>query len=111
LGEVLVNLLVNALEVMPDGGRLSIRVFAESKDAAPKGRTRVRIEVADTGRGIKKADVERLFEPFFTTKASGSGLGLAIVQQTVDRHGGTISVRTQPGAGTTFSISLPALDA
>jgi two-component system NtrC family sensor kinase len=117
LNEALVNLLVNALEVMPGGGRLSIRVFPETGEPAacrtdyqsvPR---RVRIEVADTGSGIKEADVGRLFEPFFTTKASGSGLGLAIVQQTVDRHGGTVSVRTQLGAGTTFSISLPAPDA
>ena len=119
LGEALVNLLVNALEVMPDGGRLSIRVCRRGPGWQRKLPTcgedpadrRVRIEVADTGPGIKEADVDRLFEPFFTTKASGSGLGLAIVQQTVDRHGGTVAVRTQLGAGTTFSISLPAPDA
>lgn len=105
LGEAVVNLLVNALESMPDGGRLSIAVDTESSDAAA-GR-RLRIEIADTGPGIKPADVERLFEPFFTTKATGSGLGLAIVQQTVDRHAGTISVQSRPGAGTTFLISLP----
>jgi len=106
LGEAVVNLLVNALDTMPDGGRLLIAVGPEPGDTAA-GR-RLRIEVADTGPGVKPADLERLFEPFFTTKASGSGLGLAIVQQTVDRHAGTISVRSQLGAGTTFSISLPA---
>ena len=110
LGEVLVNLLVNALEVMPDGGRLSIRVFAAPGEDPAGSNRRTCIEVADTGPGIKEADVERLFEPFFTTKASGSGLGLAIAQQTVERHGGTIAVRTRLGAGTTFSVFLPAVN-
>jgi signal transduction histidine kinase len=107
LGEALVNLLVNALEVMPDGGRLSISVDAAVAETTEAGHA-VRIEVADNGPGVKAADRERLFEPFFTTKASGSGLGLAIVRQTVDRHGGTVAVRSEPGTGTTFSISLPA---
>jgi signal transduction histidine kinase len=107
LGEALVNLLVNALEVMPNGGRLSISVGADAAQTVEAGHG-VRIEVADTGPGVKAADRERLFEPFFTTKASGSGLGLAIVRQTVDRHGGTVAVRSEPGTGTTFSISLPA---
>jgi signal transduction histidine kinase len=111
LGEVVVNLLVNALEVMPEGGRLSIRVFAVPGEDPAGSRPRACIEVADTGPGVKEADVERLFEPFFTTKASGSGLGLAIARQTVERHGGTIAVRTQLGAGTTFSVFLPAENA
>jgi two-component system, NtrC family, sensor kinase len=84
LSEALVNLLVNALEVMPDGGRLSIGV-------APEG------------------DMERLFEPFFTTKATGSGLGLAIVQGTVERHSGTMEVQSKAGVGTSFVIHLPAV--
>ena len=70
----------------------------------------MRIDVADTGQGINEQDAERMFEPFFTTKATGSGLGLAIAQQTVNRHGGTISVRTRLDSGTTFSIMLPALE-
>jgi len=108
LGEAMVNLLVNALEVMPEGGRITIAVAAEGGAADQLGRRWVRIEVSDTGPGIRPGDLERLFEPFFTTKASGSGLGLAIVEGTVERHGGTIEVRSQPGAGTTFSLSLPA---
>jgi signal transduction histidine kinase len=109
LGEALVNLLVNALEVMPEGGRLTITVASDAPQA-DGSRRGVRIDVADTGPGVPPADLSRLFEPFFTTKAAGSGLGLAIVRQTVQRHGGAVSVRSEPGAGTTFSLSLPASD-
>jgi signal transduction histidine kinase len=109
LGEVLVNLLVNALEVMPHGGRIAIDV---SPDGEADGESRacrgVRMDVSDTGPGIRESDLERLFEPFFTTKATGSGLGLAIVRGTVERHGGSVKVRTKPGAGTTFCIRLPS---
>jgi signal transduction histidine kinase len=107
LGESLVNLLANALEAMPDGGRLEIAVAPETTAAGGQHRQWVRIDVSDTGSGIREEDLERLFEPFFTTKASGSGLGLTIVQGTLQRHGGTVKVRTQPGEGTTFSIYLP----
>lgn len=109
LGEALVNLLVNALEVMPDGGRLSICVAAEPAPADDSSQPRVRIEVSDTGPGIREGDLERLFEPFFTTKATGSGLGLAIVHGTVERHGGTIEVQSKPGVGTRFVIRLPGM--
>ncbi|MCR4411755.1 MAG: cache domain-containing protein [Thermoguttaceae bacterium] len=111
LGEVLVNLLVNALEVMPDGGRLAISVAPAPPEPPGTGPCRVRIDVSDSGPGIPEAVRHRLFEPFFTTKASGSGLGLAIVQGTIDRHGGTIVVDSRPGQGATFSIFLPASDA
>ena len=111
LCEALVNLLVNALEAMPTGGRLAITVEPAEGNAAGTGRPGVQIEVSDGGPGIKPEDLDRLFEPFFTTKASGSGLGLAIVYGTVQRHGGTITVRTEPEAGTTFSIRLPATTA
>lgn len=110
LGEVLVNLLVNALDAMPRGGRLAIRVSAHPLPSGDTARPAVRIEVTDTGPGIPEALGERLFEPFVTTKASGSGLGLAIAHSTVERHGGTIEVRSQPGQGATFSILLPASD-
>jgi len=107
LGEAMVNLLVNAMDAMPDGGRLTISITAEA--AGPGSTTpNVCIDVSDTGPGIEKENIDRLFEPFFTTKAAGSGLGLAIIKGTVERHAGTISVNTQLGAGTTFSIRLPA---
>ena len=107
LGEVLINLLVNALDVMPDGGRLTISVAAkaaESNAAVPLG---VLVQVSDTGPGIRQEDLDRLFEPFFTTKATGSGLGLAILKSTVESHGGSVCVATKRGGGTTFSVCLP----
>jgi signal transduction histidine kinase len=111
LGEVLVNLLVNALEAMPDGGRLAISVLPETPRAGPANARWVRIAVTDTGAGIRKEDLDRLFEPFFTTKAAGSGLGLAIIAGIVERHGGRVDVDTRLGAGTTFSVRLPAAGA
>jgi two-component system NtrC family sensor kinase len=110
LGEALVNLLINALEEMPQGGNL--RITVESHDCAAETllQNAVRIDVTDNGPGIKAENVDLLFEPFFTTKASGSGLGLSIVQGTVQLHGGYIRVRTEIGRGTTFSIFLPGVN-
>jgi len=111
LGEVLVNLLVNALDAMPDGGRLTISVAAEAAEPGSTAPAWVRIAVTDSGPGIQQKDLEHLLAPFFTTKAAGSGLGLAIVKGTLERHAGSVRVETQPGAGTTFSVRLPAAPA
>ncbi len=108
LGDALINLLVNALDAMPDGGSLKLAVESATTYQNGKSRNGVRLDVIDNGPGIAEPDLEKLFEPFFTTKASGSGLGLSIVQNTVQRHGGTVSVNTQPDRGTTFSLFLPA---
>lgn len=112
LGEAVVNLLVNALEEMPNGGRILVAAAEEiggtQDDSSDVPQHWARIDVSDTGPGIKPDDLDKLFEPFFTTKASGSGLGLSIVRATVERHGGVVRVHTQLGAGTTFSILLPA---
>jgi signal transduction histidine kinase len=110
LGEALVNLLVNALEAMPDGGAVAISVDCESADPGSDAADCVRIDVSDTGPGIESENLDRLFEPFFTTKAAGSGLGLAIIRGTVEAHGGTIRVSSRPGVGTTFSVRLPVAD-
>jgi signal transduction histidine kinase len=67
----------------------------------------VRIEVSDTGTGLTPEECERLFTPYYTTKQHGTGLGLAIVQSVVSDHKGSISVKSTPGAGTTFTIDLP----
>ena len=84
---------------MPEGGTLTLRT-RQSGD-------RVAVEIADTGTGLTAEECERLFTPYYTSKAHGTGLGLAIVQSIVSDHGGRISVRSQPGQGTTFMIELP----
>ncbi len=108
LSEVLVNLMVNALEEMPNGGRLRLTVDEETVVTNVSRQCGVRVDIADDGPGISDEALQRLFEPFYTTKASGSGLGLAIAHGTVTRHGGSLTVATELGMGTTFSIHLPA---
>ncbi|GAB4349980.1 MAG: hypothetical protein Kow0099_33320 [Candidatus Abyssubacteria bacterium] len=107
LAEVLVNLMVNALEAMANRGTL--RVAANNDHFEISGRLQpcIRIDVSDTGPGIAPENMARLFAPFFTTKASGTGLGLSIAHSTVSKHGGQIKVESD-GRGTTFSIFLPA---
>lgn len=100
LHRALQNLVLNSLDAMPAGGTLTIRT--QNRDAA------VRVEVCDTGTGLTPEECARLFTPYHTTKLHGTGLGLAIVQSVVSDHGGTISVESQPGLGTTFRIELPA---
>ncbi|MEJ2678077.1 MAG: ATP-binding protein [Gemmatimonadota bacterium] len=101
LNQVFMNLLVNAVHAMPDGGTITVRTRAEDDH--------VFVEIEDTGTGIAGANLKRIFEPGFTTKGSrvGMGLGLLIVRQIVDRHGGQIGVESEPGRGTTFTITLP----
>lgn len=104
LQQVLVNLLVNAIHAMPDGGRLTLRTF----DRDEGHRRGVVIEVTDTGAGMASDVVQRIFDPFFTTKRrEGTGLGLSISQMLVTRQGGKISVESEPGKGATFSVWLP----
>jgi C4-dicarboxylate-specific signal transduction histidine kinase len=104
LQQVLVNLMVNAIHAMPDGGRLILRTF----DRDDGGRPGVVIEVADTGAGMAPAVMQKIFDPFFTTKRQeGTGLGLSISQMLVTRQGGRISVDSEPGKGTTFAVWLP----
>jgi len=73
-----------------------------------EGGDRVRIEVSDTGKGIREELLGKVFEPFFTTKAKGTGLGLAISRQLIEQHGGTIGIESRAGEGTRFTIRLPA---
>lgn len=104
LQQVLVNLIVNAIHAMPNGGRLTLRTFDRDDD----GRAGVVIEVSDTGVGMAPEVMQRIFDPFFTTKKrEGTGLGLSISQMLVNRQGGTLSVASEPGKGTTFSVWLP----
>jgi two-component system NtrC family sensor kinase len=102
LRQVIINLLNNAVEAMPKGGRLTLRTRQQ-----PAGM--VTVEVADTGVGIPPENLHRLFQPFFTTKppGQGTGLGLTIVASIVRQHHGQISVQSQVGHGTTFTFHLP----
>jgi len=98
LGRALTNLLVNAIDAMPNGGELTIRTRRANGG--------VRFEVSDTGQGLTEEERQRLFTPYYTTKQHGTGLGLAIVQSVVADHHGRIWVDSAPGRGTTFHIEL-----
>ncbi len=103
MGEVLLNLVLNAQDAMPEGGQLRIRTCAQDG--------RVHLQVADTGSGIPPEVMEHLFEPFFTTKGEqGTGLGLAICDSIVRDHGGEIRVESRPGQGSTFTVILPVAE-
>ncbi len=107
LQQVLVNLIVNAIHAMPNGGTLRLASRDEQRDSRPG----VTIEVSDTGIGMAPDLIERIFDPFFTTKRSeGTGLGLSISQTLIDRQGGALSVESTVGAGTTFLLWLPEAD-
>lgn len=105
--QVLINLILNARDAMPGGGRLRVEAVALKSDSVVEA---VRIVVEDTGVGVSPEDLTRLFEPFFTTKPQGhgTGLGLAAVQRVVVGAGGTVSVESDLGHGTRFTLILPA---
>jgi len=113
--QVLINLGVNARDAMPGGGTLTITTSAVPRDTARKtirsaaAARYVRLEVADTGRGMDEETQRRIFDPFFSTKTPdrGTGLGLAMVSGIIAKHGGHVSVRSSPGLGSEFTIWLP----
>jgi len=110
LRQVISNLMLNSLDALGEGGRVTLRA---SRSRNPlDGNPRIRITIADNGQGIGAAVLPRIFDPFFTTKGStGNGLGLWVCKQVIEKHGGSISVRsrTSDPHGTTFSIVLPVL--
>jgi two-component system NtrC family sensor kinase len=101
LQQVCTNLILNAIQAMPDGGRLTLRTATDD--------SQVRIELQDTGCGISPENMRKLFTPFFTTKGKGKGvgLGLAVAYGIIQRHQGRIEVQSKEGKGTTFTIYLP----
>jgi signal transduction histidine kinase len=107
--QVLVNLLTNAADALPEGGRIRIATGAREMEALDRpGRQKFAIiEVADNGPGVAPAVRHRLFDPFFTTKPEGTGLGLSISQKIVRDHGGIITVSSVEGKGTSFQVNLP----
>ncbi|MGQ9654665.1 MAG: ATP-binding protein [Thermodesulfobacteriota bacterium] len=104
LQQVFLNLFINAIQAMPDGGVLRVTAFGSD------GGQSVTVEVADTGVGIAPEHIPRIFDPFFTTKqvGRGTGLGLSVTYGIVEKHGGKIGVRSEVGKGTTFTVRLPA---
>jgi signal transduction histidine kinase len=101
LREVLVNLILNGVAAMPEGGTLTVRTYSVNERAI--------VEISDTGVGIAPAHQNAIFQPFVTTRKGGSGLGLSVSRTIIERYGGTISVSSTPGRGATFSISLPGV--
>jgi signal transduction histidine kinase len=102
LQQVLLNLLLNARDALPTGGRINIATTVAGDQVA--------LEVADTGAGIPPEHLDRIYDPFFTTKGAGegTGLGLSVTYGIVRDHGGTITVDSRPGDGSRFQVRLPA---
>jgi len=93
------NLMINALQAMPNGGALGVTLRPEPSQLV--------IEFTDTGHGIPPGEIEQIFEPYYSTKDTGIGLGLPLTRKIIEEHGGTISVTSEPGRGTTFTVALP----
>jgi two-component system sensor histidine kinase HydH len=102
INQVFLNLYLNGIEAMEDGGTLSVDLYPE------EGAKQIKISVSDTGTGINKEDLVHIFDPYFTTKQSGTGLGLAIVHKIIESHKGEVKVESEPEKGTTVTIILPA---
>jgi two-component system sensor histidine kinase HydH len=96
--QVLLNIFLNALSAMPDGGRLSVELAAQKDN--------MDVTVSDTGTGIKEEDLPLIFDPYFTSKPAGTGLGLAVVQKIMDAHGGVVHMESRAGSGTKVTLRL-----
>jgi two-component system, NtrC family, sensor histidine kinase HydH len=97
--QVLLNLVLNAIQAMPHGGEVVLRAALQNRD--------VKLEVQDEGVGIAEQDLQKIFDPFFTTRQGGTGLGLSIAHQIATQHGGRIEVKRNPKEGMTFCVLLP----
>src|SRR5678815_969057 len=94
------NLIVNAIEAMPDGGTLSINSKWTEET--------LQLEITDTGQGIPEDQIKKIFEPFYTTKEQGLGLGMPYAKKIIEEHGGSLSLNSKAGEGTSIRITLPA---
>lgn len=103
LTQVFLNLFLNSIEAMPDGGKITVSASLDEK------RKSLMITVTDTGYGMEADELPYIFDPFFTTKETGTGMGLSIVYNAIEQHGGNIEVESQPQKGTKFIISLPVV--
>ena len=103
--EVMLNLFLNAIEAMPDGGELSVTGIIERPEH--KKTDYLAVKISDTGVGIKKEKLSRIFERYYTTKDTGTGLGLAVVERIISAHNGTLKVDSTEGKGTTFTLYFP----
>ena len=97
--QALLNLIINGVQAMENGGTLTVRAISSDK--------RVQIDVEDTGQGVEPEQLDKVFDLFFSTKEGGTGIGLTIAKQVIEEHGGRINVESSPGQGTKFSIVLP----
>jgi signal transduction histidine kinase/ActR/RegA family two-component response regulator/putative methionine-R-sulfoxide reductase with GAF domain len=103
--EVLLNIILNAIDAMPQGGELQVSLTHHQQ--SKKGGQFLKISITDTGCGIASENLDRIFDRYFTTKKEGTGLGLAVVERIVKAHGGFVSVKSEPGQGTSFFVNLP----
>ena len=104
--QVLWNLMINAIQAMPEGGTLTVTAVPDGNNGESRA---VRVEIGDTGSGIAPDRLERIWEPFYTTKERGCGLGLAIVRRIVESHGGTVEVQSEVSRGTRFVVRFPLI--
>jgi two-component system NtrC family sensor kinase len=107
LEQVVLNIALNAIRFMPDGGKLKIKGGVDGEN----DQRLARIEISDSGPGVAAEHLEHIFEPGFTTHPGSPGLGLAVCKTIVEQHGGSIAVSSQPGIGTTFTVVLPLMEA
>jgi two-component system, NtrC family, sensor histidine kinase HydH len=99
LQQVLLNLAINAVQAMPQGGEVLLSAHPQNSHLV--------IQMKDQGCGVGSDDFERMFDPFYTTKENGTGLGLSVAHQIVQQHGGILSAERNPDKGMTFSVSIP----
>jgi two-component system sensor histidine kinase PilS (NtrC family) len=104
--QVIWNLVLNAVQAMPEGGRLDVRTSTVQEN----GRVYLAVAVSDQGDGVQAEDSMRVFEPFFTTREKGTGLGLAVVKRVTESQGGTVGVESSPGRGSTFTLLFPGYE-